>query len=293
LYAFTEEQLLNKYKWRKILKDLFNRFINDDLLSTGAQVTFFLLLSLFPFLIFLITLISYTPIANFKDNLEDLSSFLPANAYQVIIDTIRETVLSRSGTLLSFGMIITLWSSSSGILSLIRGINKAYDQEETRPFWKVIGVSLFFTAEIAAVIILSLILIVFGKLLGTFCFNILGFSNYFLKGWNDVRHTITLIVAIIVFVSLYRNTPNHRLTLKEVLPGSVFATLAWVIISVAFSYYANNFNNYSWLYGGLGGIIALLTWLYLSSIIILLGAEINASILFYRMGRVKTKCRRF
>lgn len=230
---------------------------------------------------------------NIQDNLNDLSNFMPANAYQVIINTIKETVLKRSLPLLSFGMIITLWSASSGIMSLIRGINKAYDQEETRPFWKVIWVSLYFTVEIAVVIILSLILIVFGKMLGTLCFNTLGFSNYFLKVWNDVRHTIALVVVIIVFVSLYRTTPNHKLSLKEVLPGSVFATLGWVIISVAFSFYANNFNNYSRLYGSLGGIIALLTWLYLSSIIILLGAEINASIYFYRIGRVKSKCKRF
>lgn len=284
---------MERAKWKKILKDLYFRFIDDELLSTGAQITFFLLLSLFPFLIFLITLISYTPINNFQDNIEDLSALLPSNAYQIVKDLILQTISSRSGTLLSFGMIITLWTSSSGVSALIRGINKAYDQEETRPFWKVIGVSLYFTLEIAVVIILSLVLIVFGKMLGMLFFNTLGFSNYFVNVWNDVRHTLALIIMILVFVSLYRSTPNHRLSLKDVIPGSIFATIGWVIISIAFSYYANNFSNYSKIYGSLGGIIALLTWLYFSSIIILLGAEINASLFFYRIGRVKSKCKRF
>lgn len=284
---------MRKSKWGKFAIDIYNRFLNDDLLSTGAQVSFYLLLSLFPFLIFLITLASYTSIVNVQDNLKDLANFLPKNAYQVVMNTIKETVNKRSGTLLSFGMIITIWSSSSGVSSLIRGINRAYDQEETRPFWKVIGVSLFFTIEIAVVISLTLILIVFGRMLGLLFFKTLGFSKYFLNIWNNVRHTIALAVTIIVLVSLYRNTPNHRLKIREVLPGSVFATLGWVIISMGFSYYANNFNNYSRLYGSLGGIIALLMWLYFSSIIILLGAEINASFHFNKIGRVKSKFKRF
>lgn len=284
---------LQKVNCKELLKNLYSRFLYDDLLSTGAQVTFYLLLSLFPFLIFLITLLSYTPIINFQENIEDLSNLMPSNAYAVLTETISQTISSRSGTLLSFGMLITLWSSTSGVSALIRGINKAYDQEETRPFWKVLWVSLYFTLEIAVVIILSLILIVFGKMLGSLFFNTLGFPNYFLTVWNDVRHTIALTIIIIVFVSLYRNTPNHRLKISEVIPGAVFATIGWVIISVGFSYYANNFSNYSRIYGSLGGIIALLTWLYFSSIIILFGAEINAAMHFIRIGRVKSRCKRY
>lgn len=284
---------MKKIKWWKFLKDLYFRFQNDEILSTGAQITFFLLLAFFPFLIFLITLISYTPITNLQENITDISQFMPVNAYAVVSELIQQTISQRSGTLLSFGMIITLWSASSGIAALIRGINKAYDQEETRPFWKVIGVSLYYTLELAVVIILSLILIVFGKMLGTLFFQFLGFSDYFVSVWNNVRHAIALITMIIVFVSLYRTTPNRTLKLAEVIPGAIFATIGWVIISVAFSYYADNFSNYSKVYGSIGGIIALLTWLYFSSMIILLGAEINASLYFQKSGRVKAEYKKF
>lgn len=276
-----------------LLKDLYARFINDDLLSTGAQVTFFLLLSLTPFLVFLITLITYMPFVNFQDNMEVLAAFMPANAYEILRDIINQIITNRSGTLLSFGMLFTLWLSTNGVTSLIRGINRAYDQEETRPFWKRRAVSLFFTIQLSVAIILSLILIVFGKILGTQILHFLGFPDVSLEIWNYARYIIALITTILVLVSLYHNTPNRRLRFRDVIPGAIVASIGWVIVSIAFSYYANNLGNYPKVYGSLGGIIALLTWIYLSSIIILMGAEINASLMFSKIGSEKLKLKRF
>jgi membrane protein len=267
--------------------------MNDDLLSIGAQATFFLLFSLFPFLIFLIVLITYMPMINFQDSIQVLAAFMPANAYLILRDIVNQTIANRSVTLLSFGMLSALWSSASGITSLIRGINRAYDQEETRRSWKITAVSLYFTLELAVAITFSLILIVFGKVLGTQLFRFLGFSDASLQVWNYVGYIIALITTILVFISLYYNTPNRRSKFREVVPGAVVASLGWVIVSIAFSYYIDNFGNYSKVYGSLGGIIALLMWLYVSSIIILMGAEINASLMFSKMGLEKLKLRRF
>lgn len=284
---------MKKMKSWDLLKDLYARFINDDLLSTGAQVTFFLLLSLTPFLVFLITLITYMPFVNFQDNMEVLAAFMPANAYEILRDIINQIITNRSGTLLSFGMLFTLWLSTNGVTSLIRGINRAYDQEETRPFWKRRAVSLFFTIQLSVAIILSLILIVFGKILGTQILHFLGFPDVSLEIWNYARYIIALITTILVLVSLYHNTPNRRLRFRDVIPGAIVASIGWVIVSIAFSYYANNLGNYPKVYGSLGGIIALLTWIYLSSIIILMGAEINASLMFSKIGSEKLKLKRF
>jgi membrane protein len=280
------------WSW-ELLKDLYVRFVNDDLLSTGAQVTFFLLLSLSPFLVFLITLIAYMPFVNFQDHIEVLAAFMPANAYETLRDIINQIIDNRSGTLLSFGMLFTLWLSTSGVTSLIQGINRAYDQEETRPFWKRRAVSLFFTIEIVVAIILSLILIIFGKILGTQILHFFGFPDVSLEIWNYVRFSIALITTSLVLVSLYYMTPNRRLRFREAIPGAIIASIGWVIISIAFSYYANNLGNYPKVYGSLGGIIALLTWIYLSSIIILMGAEINASLVFSKIGSEKLKSKRF
>jgi len=284
---------MRKMKSWKFLKDVYARFMNDDLLSIGAQATFFLLFSLFPFLIFLIALITYMPMVNLQDSIQALAALIPANAYLILRDIVNQTLANRSVTLLSFGVLSALWSSASGVTSLIRGINRAYDQEETRRSWKITAVSLYFTLELAIAIIFSLILIVFGKVLGTQLFHFLGFSDASLQVWNYVGYIIALITTILVFISLYYNTPNRRSKFREVIPGAVVASLGWVIISIAFSYYIDNFGNYSKVYGSLGGIIALLMWLYVSSIIILMGAEINASLMFSKMGLEKLKLRRF
>ena len=284
---------MRKTKSWKFLKDIYTRFMNDDLLSIGAQASFYLLFSLFPFLIFLIVLLTYMPMVNFQDSIQALAALMPANAYLILRDMVNQTIANRSVTLLSFGMLSALWSSASGVTTLIQGINRAYDQEETRRSWKVSAVSLYFTFELAIAIIFSLVLIVFGKVLGTQLFRFLGFSDVSLAIWSYLGYIITLITTILVFVSLYQNTPNRRLGFREVVPGAVIASLGWVIVSIAFSYYIDNFGNYSKVYGSLGGIIALLMWLYVSSIIILMGAEINASLMFSKMGLEKLKFKRY
>ncbi|MFZ2412767.1 MAG: YihY/virulence factor BrkB family protein [Candidatus Cryosericum sp.] len=281
-----------KESW-EFLKDLYARFLNDDLLSMGAQVAFFLLLSLFPFLIFLVTLVSYAPMVDIQDSIQILAALMPASAYQILQDIIGQTIADRSGTLLSFGMLLAVWSSASGVTSLMRGINRAYDQEETRRPWKIKAVSLYFTLELAVVIAVSLVLIVLGKNLGTRIFQFLGFSDIFVEIWIYARFIIVTITSILVFMSFYHNTPNRRLSFREVIPGATAASLGWVAVSIGFSYYVNNLGNYPKVYGSLGGIIALLMWMYLSSISILMGAEVNASLMFTRTGGKKPKFKRF
>lgn len=272
----------------KLLKDLFARFSNDDLLSVGAQITYFLLLSIAPFLIFLITLITFIPLLDFQSQIEPLYALMPADASKILNAIIDQTIKNRSSALLTFGVMFALWSASTGVSYLIRGVNRAYDQEETRPFWKKSLLSLVITLELSIVIIASMILIVFGGILGSKVFGWLGFSETFTMIWGYLRFVIALLAIMIVFVSLYYSAPSCRLTFKEVLPGAVVAAISWIVVSMAFSFYADNLGNYAAVYGSLGGVIALLTWIYLSSIIFLLGAEINASLKFSKEGIEKT-----
>jgi len=109
----------------------------------------------------------------------------------------------------------------------------------------------------------------------------------FLALWDVFRYFIILCVMVLIFAALYRYTPSKRLSWREVFPGSVFATIGWVIVSVGFSFYVNNFGNYSRLYGSIGAVIILLTWLFLTSIIIILGGEVNATLAFDREGKEK------
>jgi membrane protein len=278
--------------WR-LLKDLYARFVNDDVLSTGAEVAFFLLLSLFPFLIFLVTLVSYVRMVDVQDSMQILAALVPATAYEILRDIVNETIADRSGTLLSLGVLFALWSSTSGVASLMRGINRAYDQEETRRFWRTKAISLGFTVELAVVIAVSFILVVLGRILGTRIFLLLGFSDVSLNIWNYGMLAVVTITSTLMFMFFYHVAPNCRLKLREVIPGAVVASIGWVTVSLAFSYYANNLGSYSKVYGSLGGIIALLMWMYLSSISILMGAEVNASLMSSRTGVEKVKFKRF
>lgn len=181
------------------------------------------------------------------------------------------------------------WSSISGVKALIRGINKAYDREETRSFFAITMISLIFTAEIVILLVFSMTLIVYGEMLGKFILLYFGLGYYFYVIWNVLRYSISLATMIIIFASLYLFTPNNNMSVKDVMPGTVFSTIGWIVTSYLFSYYANNNVNYSLLYGSIGGIIALLSWLYLSSHIILIGAEVNSALLFKKKGWKKLK----
>ncbi|MGI6453710.1 MAG: YihY/virulence factor BrkB family protein [Syntrophomonadaceae bacterium] len=256
-------------------RELYRRFYQDEVTALAAQLTYYLVLAFFPFLIFLLTLLSYTTIAS-EVLLNNLAWLLPANNYALVRGIINETVAVRSQGLLSFGMIIALWAASNGMNAVIRGINKAYNQEETRPFWQVRLISILATIFLALVFIFSLALLVFGQLLGEVLSTYLGVSLLFVQIWSVMRYVTSLGIMILVFALVYWLTPNRRLRFSQVLPGSICTTLGWIIISYGFSYYVNGFANYSIMYGSLGGIIIFLIWLYINSIMLLLGGEINA-----------------
>lgn len=265
----------------EMLKDFYLRFQDHEVPALGAQLTYYLILAFFPFLIFLLTLLSYTPIAG-EEALNDLSRFLPTEAYTVVIEVLRQTLGSSRQTLLSLGALFTIWASSNGINAVIRGINKAYDERETRPFWKVRGMSIIFTIGLAIVIILAFVLLVLGKLLGQTLVTYLGYSELFMKSWQLYRFLLPLGVMLVVFMFFYRYAPNKKIHFRATIPGAVFSSLGWVVTSWAFSFYVNQFANFTRTYGSIGGIIILLLWLYLSSMVILIGGEINATLSFYK-----------
>lgn len=276
-------------KYLNFIKELYCRVLDDEIDALAAQLTYYLLLSIFPFLIFLITLISYTPMTS-EQALFSLSEYLPKDVYKIVIDTIYQTLKSRSGALLSIGMIATLWTASNGLSALMRGINKAYDQKESRPYWKVKYISLIFTIGLALVLLFSLFLVIFGEVIANNIFSYFGVPDVFRKIWTALRFFLPIITSIIVFIILYYFTPNRRISIKSVIPGSLFSSLGWILISLPFSVYVNNFSNFSRMYGSLGGIIVLLVWLYWCSIIILIGGEINAILHFGQYKKCPPKC---
>lgn len=276
----------------EIVKDMYCRFRDDDVPALGAQVTYYLILSFFPFLIFLIAIVSITPLTA-EEAIGGLSKLLPENIMSLVEEVIRQARLSNRATFLSFSMLATLWASSNGTTAVIRAINKAYEQEENRPFWKVRGIAVLFTTALALLLLASAGLLVFGELFGSVSFSRYGLGDYFLSAWNFVRFIAPSLIMLLVFTALYLYTPNKRLRLKEAVPGAFFATGGWIIVSFVFSLYVRFFGNITTTYGSLGGIILLLLWLYWSSVILLLGGELNASLAFRKAGIKKPRGKKY
>ncbi|AIQ68287.1 YihY/virulence factor BrkB family protein [Paenibacillus graminis] len=256
-------------------KQLYQKIKLDDVQGISAQLTYYLILSLFPFLIFIMTLIGYAHIS-VEDKIRDLEQIMPAEAISIIEEILKDVADGRSQALLSFGMLATLWAASKGINAIIKGLNRAYDIEESRVFWKIRGIAFLATLFIGFVVLLSILLLVLGTWLKTQVFLLLDLPYGFQKIWDLLQYAVPLFVMFLVFTLLYWIAPSRRLTLKEVMPGAMFATLGWIITSILFSVYVNQFSNFTETYGSLGGVMVLLIWLYISSIIILAGGEINA-----------------
>ncbi|WP_353056622.1 YihY/virulence factor BrkB family protein [Sporosarcina luteola] len=256
-------------------KELLVRIKMVDITGLGSQLAFFFLLSLFPLLIFLITLLPFLSIDESQVYLF-IRDYAPESVYTLIHDTLEEILKNRNGGLLSIGALATIWSASKGMNALTKAMNRSYHVEETRSFLVARAMSVVFTVALIAVLIVALLLSVFGQQIGTLAFSYFGNEEGFLRFWGSLRWVIPPILIFLVFSALYWVVPNLKIRLKSALPGAFFATAGWILTSLAFSFYVGNFANYSKTYGSIGGIIVLMMWLYFSAIILMLGGQLNA-----------------
>lgn len=259
------------------LKLLKTRMISADVFGLAAQLAFFFLLSIFPFLLFLVTLIGYFPVdeAVILNLLED---YAPPEIMTLIEGNLTRILNVQNGGLLSVGIFGTLWSASNGVNAITRAFNRAYDVKASRRFFVSRFIAILLTIAMIIVICVALLLPVFGELIGVYLFSFVGLSDDFIEIWNMSRWIISSVVFFIVFVALYMLAPNKRIKLKHSIGGAFFATVSWQIVSLAFSYYVSSVGNYSATYGSLGTIIVLMLWFYISGIIIITGGVINAVI---------------
>jgi membrane protein len=258
-----------------IFRLLWHRIDEDDIPGLSAQLAYFFLLSLFPLLIVIFTLLPYLPIPH-HDILGNISDFAPPDTMELIKDNVNYVMTNRNGSLLSFGIIGTLWSASNGIHALVRAFNKAYNVKESRSFIVSRAMAILMTFGMVVVFIVAVLLPIFGREIGLFLFSQFGFTEEFLRIWNMLRFVVSALILFLIFTGLYWIAPNIKLRCRSAFPGAGFATIGWILSSYALSFYVRNFSNFSLTYGSIGAIIILMIWLYLSAFIIILGGEINA-----------------
>ncbi len=259
-----------------VSKFFFQGLRNGALNMRATSLAYSFFLALFPSIIFLFTLIPYIPIENFQDQLFKLiASMLPKSAFEATEETIADIIKNPRGGLLSFGFISAMYFSTNGFNAMINAFNETYHQIETRsPFMQRL------VALLIVIVTTLLLLTAIGLIIGsqlTF--------NYLIKRENVEYYVILygqwfiLVALCYSFISFnYYMGPKSSKSWKFFSAGSVFATTLTIITSVIFAYYVNNFGNYNKLYGSIGTLIVIMLWLYINSLILLLGFDLNVSI---------------
>lgn len=254
---------------------LFVKVKRDDIFALASQLAYYLVLSFFPFLIFLITLIGFSKL-NSNEVLDGLQRILPTAVFELTSTTIEEVVNSQNTGLLGVSVILTIWSASSAFRAVTKGVNKAYNIEENRSFIKRAAIGMISVIALALTIISTLVMLVFGDLIGKFLNTVLPFEHLINFIWNILRYVIIIAMMVIVFATIYKVTPARKIKFRNTIPGAIVSTLGWLIVSLGFSFYVNNFSHYSRLYGSIWTVFVLMIWLFITSIVFMFGVELNS-----------------
>ncbi len=268
-------------------KELNTEIKKDRVSGLAAEQAYYYMLALFPAMILLLSVIPYLSLSS-DDIITLMREFMPGETVSLFEENIVELVENKSGGLLTFGILATLWSASNGLNAFIHSMNIAFDVEESRNFIMARILSIVLTICVVFAFLVVLALPVFGHLIFDFVNKIVPMPDGTETIFNIVRWLLALAVVIIVLSFMYYAAPNKHYPFKEVIPGAAIATILWLTLSVGFSFYVSNFADYSSTYGSLGSVIILMLWLYLTGFTFLIGGEINA-ILHKRKAAPKQK----
>ena len=265
--------------WGELLKRTAKETSDDDCLGLAAQLAYYFFLALFPAILFLIALASFFPLTNFTDDLvRTLRPIAPADVLTFLEDQLRRISDADSGGILTLGILGAIWSSSAAVIAIIGSLNRAYDIEEGRPWWKVRLTAIGLTLALALLVVVSFTLIVAGPSIAEHVASTFGLGPVFEWSWKILQWPLAFFLVSSAVGLVYYYAPDAEQEWVWITPGAVVGTLLWVVVSLAFKLYVARFADYNATYGAVGGVIVLLLWFYISGLAILVGAELNAEI---------------
>jgi len=266
--------------WYSVMAFFYTWVDRRDLNIRATSLSFIFFLALFPSIIFIFTLIAYTPLAHHVQSvLLFFERLLPTTAYVAVESTLSDILKNQRGELLSFGFLAAIYFSTNGFVSLMNALNRSDRLKETRSFWKKRVLAIF----LAVVVSLSLFIAVTLLTIGNFSIQYLNGLAYFPSKVTPILLSLInlLVVTLLTlfFISLiYYLAPTLHRKFKFISPGSVFACLTIIITTLLFSTYINMFNAYNKVYGSIGALIVVMLLLYINTYILLLGYEFNIAI---------------
>lgn len=249
-------------------------------MAFAAGLSYYLLLSMFPLLIFLAAVLAYLPIPNLFNAILDLMArFVPGEAMTLVRQIVVSIMSPPHSGLVSVGFLGTIWAASGGFASLIEGLNVAYDVLETRAIWKTRLLAIALTFVVGGLIVVGLSFTLLGPRFGDLLKEHHHAGPLFAFVWPAIRWSVIVVTVVLAIEILYYMAPNVKQRFWATLPGALLAVISWVAISQLLGIYVRDFAHYNKMYGTLGGVIALMLWLYLSALAILVGGELNAELL--------------
>ncbi|HWF84856.1 MAG TPA: YihY/virulence factor BrkB family protein [Vicinamibacterales bacterium] len=265
--------------WTDLAKRTASEVMTDNCVGLAAQLAYYFFLALFPALLFLVAIVSFIPVHGLLDAITGtLGRVAPFEALKLIQEQILNIAHQRNGGLLTLGMIGTIWSTSSGVSAIIDTLNQAYGIHEERPWWKVKLIALGLTVTLALFIVVSTALVLVGPALAEKVAAWAHLGSTFEWTWKIVQWPVVFGLVALAIALIYYYAPDAEQRWIWITPGSIFATVAWLLVSLGFRFYVTRFTSYNATYGAIGGAIVMMLWFYLSALAVLVGAELNAEI---------------
>jgi len=268
-----------RIEFSTVLRQTVREVSDDNAVGLAAQLAFYFLLALFPALLFLVALIGYLPI---DDTVEDLLRTLGVFAPRELVVLLRRQLelisAGNAASLLTLGFAGAVWSSSAAMVAIIDALNRAYDLTERRTWWKRRIVAILLTTALALFVIVAQVFVLLGPAVTARWTSWLGLDSVVILLWQALRWPVILFCMILAINFVYHFAPNRRQAWRWLTPGSVLAAVLWVALSFCFKWYVSTLGNYAATYGVIAGAVVTMLWFYISSLALLVGAELNGVI---------------
>jgi membrane protein len=270
---------ISRRSWGGIVKRTFAEFKEDNATDWAAALTYYSVLSIFPALIALVSIVGLIGNSATKPLLDNLGGFAPGAAHDILENALNGLTQSQggAGVLFIVGIAGAIWSASAYIGAFIRASNAIWDVEEGRPIWKTIPLRLVITVVMLVLLTATAVAVTVTGPLADKVGDLIGVGGAVVTAWDVAKWPVLVVIVSLMFSILYYTAPNVRQPgFRWVTPGGVLAVVVWMIVSALFGIYVANFGSYNKTYGSFGAVIIFLVWLWLTNVAILLGAELNA-----------------
>jgi membrane protein len=272
---------LEKRSLLETVKRTVREFSDDNLTDWAAALTYYGILSIFPMLLVLVSLLGLAGQSATQPLIDNLTKVAPGPASQIFTSAIQNLQKSQgaAGVIAIVALAGALWSASGYVAAFMRASNAIYDVEEGRPVWKTLPVRVGVTLVLVVLLVVSSVAVVFTGGLADQAGALLGVGDSALTVWSIAKWPVVILLISLMFSILYWASPNVKQPgFRWVTWGGVLAVVVWIVASVAFAFYVANFGSYNKTYGALAGVIVFLMWLWISNIALLFGAEFNAEL---------------